>query len=251
MSWLQRSLQTFNSNLLDAEVTTWLSKSFRYGPSSTQSQANEASTPLGTSFMKSIAHPGKLRRELRIRTLTTRDVRIRRSRFCSRTCTRRGHPTSTVVLNSATILESAFMKVATQKHIQEPDISNDVSLFIDKRQSRCQVMTTALDIWTRPLSSNDDDSRYLNPFISVSPVCSCETEISYFWYITLALALERTLLSQNNSWSVHRCETHLIEHFLMWNASGRSRCETFESQYESIVDRINQARWSAGHRARF
>ena len=74
-------------------------------------------------------------------------------------------------------------------------------------------MTTIFDVWIRLLLNNDNDSRYLNSFINVNFVCNCETEISYFWYITFALTLEKTLLLQNNFWSNHRCETHLIEHF--------------------------------------
>ena len=44
-------------------------------------------------------------------------------------------------------------------------------------------MTTTLDVWTRSLSNNDDDSRYLNSSIVASLVrFLSETEISYFWY---------------------------------------------------------------------
>ena len=179
MSWLQRFLQTsMNSNLLDAKITTWFFKSFRYDSSSTQNQINETSTFSSTSFMKTIAHSSNFRRELRIRILTTSDVRYRRSRsFCSRTCIRREHSTSTIILNSATILESIFVMTA-RKHIQEFDINNDVSLFTDKRQFRCQAMTTTLDVWTRSL--------YCREFCAITS----ETETSYFWFVTSTVTSE-------------------------------------------------------------
>ena len=176
-------------------------------------------------FTKNITHSNNFRKKLRIRILTTSDVRYRRIRsFCFRTCIRRELSTNTVIMNNATILESIFVMIA-RKHIQEFDINNDVSLFIDKRQFRCQTMTTIFDIWIRLLSNNDDDSRYLNSFISVNLVCNCETKINYYWYITFALTLKKTLLLQNNFWSNHRYETHLIEQ-LMWNVFDRFRCKT-------------------------
>ena len=95
-------------------------------------------------------------------------MRFRRFRFfCFRTCIRREFSTSTIILNNATIFESIFVMIA-RKHIQESDINNDVSLFIDKRQFRCQAMTMIFDIWIHSLSNNDDNFRCLNSFIVLS-----------------------------------------------------------------------------------
>ena len=123
-------------------------------------------------------------------------MRFRRFRFCSRTCIRREFSTNTIILNSATIFESILMKMTTRKHVHEFDVNND------------------------------DDFQRLNSFIDVNLVYSCETKINYFWYITLALTLEKTLLLQNNFDRIIDVK-RIWSNIWIWNAFDQtSRCKT-------------------------
>ena len=146
--------RSINSNLLNAKVTTWFFKSFRCDLSKHAKIKSMKRIRFRIRISRKISRIRIIFEEkLRIRILTTNDVRYRRFRFfCSSNVHQTWSSLNTIILNNATIFESIFMKMITQKHIYELDINNDVSLFIDKRQSRCQTMTTTLDIWIRSLA---------------------------------------------------------------------------------------------------
>ena len=161
---------------------------------------------------------------------------------------------STIILNNATILESILLKIITRKHIQEFDINNDVSLFNDKRQFRCQAMTTIFDIWIRSL--------YCREFCAITD----ETKINYFWFvistkqtktkycdtmIACTFDQQNEIFVEFEFWSNYRCETHLIEH--CWYKTHLIKHFDVKRILKSIRKYCNSnyAKWFIEHRTRF
>ena len=56
--------RSINSNLLNAKITTWFFKSFRYDSNNTQNQINETNTFSNTNFTKNIANSNNFRKEI-------------------------------------------------------------------------------------------------------------------------------------------------------------------------------------------